>query len=210
MAAARTWSPRARAALPGSGYDRFVKVARRALPIAAALLAAVCIGWPLTQAQEFSFLLAKDRVGDADDRLRVERAVYRGEDRKGQTFTITAANAVQRTSATPVVELNRISALLDTPDGPSRAVAERGRYDLERERIYVDGPVKFAEGTETRLQTRDVVVDLPTRTVASGGAVDGQVPLGRFIAGRISADVRGRVVVLDKGASLHIVQRGGR
>ena len=43
--------------------------------------------------------------------------------------------------------------------------------------------------------------------MTSSGAVTGQMPLGSFEAGRLRADVDGRSVVLDRGASLRIVQR---
>ena len=46
------------------------------------VLAAIII-WPLTKVSEFSFLLAKDKVGMAAERLRIDNAVYRGETERG-------------------------------------------------------------------------------------------------------------------------------
>ena len=205
-----TLGDRAHAARPGGGYDRFVGVAKAVLPVAALAVLAACLIWPLTATQDFSFLVAKDNVGNAGERLRIDRAVYRGADGKGQSFEISAASAVQRTSATPVVELRDIAAQLVTADGPARVSAPFGRYDMTREVIEIAGVVRFDGGDGTMLETRDVSVDLPTRRVRSGGPVTGRVPLGSFRAGRINADVRGRIVVLDGGASLRIVQRRGR
>jgi len=56
------------------------------------------------------------------------------------------------------------------------------------------------------LETRDVMVDLKGRTLASAGPVSGQMRLGNFQAGRLSADLGERKVVLDGGARLKIVQ----
>ena len=208
--ASDTYTARQRSARPGSGFDRSMTVLKVVLPAAAAALGLTFLVLPLTASEEFSFLLSKDQVGSARERLLVERAVYRGEDSRGQRFMISAARAVQRNSATPVVELSGISAELAAKDGPSRAVADAGRYDMKREQIAMIGPVRFSAADGTRLETRDVTVDLASRTLASGGAVDGRVPLGSFRAGRLRADVRGRVVTLDGGASLHIARRNGR
>lgn len=198
---------RRRSALPGSTYDRLVTVLKVVLPLAALAILLMIVIWPLTASQEFSFILSKDRVATSRERLRLDRAVYRGEDRRGQPFVITADRAVQRTSATPVVELRGIRAEIQTRDGPAKVVADAGRYDLEAERLKIDGPVHFTSAAGYALSTRDVTVDLPTRTAVSGDAVDGRLPLGTFRAGRLRADVNGRTVVLDRGARLRIVQR---
>lgn len=204
---ARHLTPRQRSALPGSAYDRLVGVAKWALPLAAFAILAACLILPLTASQEFSFILAKDRVALAGERLRVSRALYRGEDRKGQAFTISATSAVQRRSDTPVVELNGIAATLAAKDGLIKATAETGRYDIERERITVEGPVRVDSPAGYLLETRDVAVDLPSRSVASDAGVSGRVPLGSFSAQRLRADINSRVVVLSGGARLRIVQR---
>lgn len=198
---------RRNAAPPGGAWDRLVAILKLALPAAAIAVFATCLIWPLTTQREFSFILSKDRVAEARERLRMDRAVYRGEDSKGQPFTIAAASAVQKTSDTPIVELRDISAELRTADGPARAAADVGRYDLEQERIDIVGPVTLESASGYRLDTRDVSVDLATRRVTSSGAVTGRMPLGSFEAGRLRADVDGRSVVLDRGASLRIVQR---
>ncbi len=198
---------RATAAPPGGSWDRLVAVLKLALPAAAVAVFATCVIWPLTSQQDFSFILSKDRVAAAKERMRMDRAVYRGEDSKGQPFTISAASAVQKTSDTPIVELRDIAAQLLTADGPARAAAGVGRYDLERERIDVVGPVSLESAAGYRLDTSDVSIDLAGRRVLGSGDVTGKMPLGTFSAGRLTADITGRSVVLDKGASLRIVQR---
>lgn len=198
---------RANAAPPGGSWDRTVATLKLALPAGAIAVLAACLIWPLTSQQEFSFILSKDRVAEAKERLRMDRAVYRGEDSKGQPFTISATSAVQKTSDTPIVELRDISAQLLTPHGPARAQADVGRYDLERERIDVVGPVELQSAAGYKLDTSDVSIDLATRKVLGSGKVVGKMPLGSFNAGRLRADVTGRSVILDQGARLRIVQR---
>jgi lipopolysaccharide export system protein LptC len=138
--------------------------------------------------------------------MRVEAARYRGQDDKGQPFFLTAASGVQRSSADPVVRLSELAARIELDDGPASLTAGRGRYDMQRERVAVDGPVVFTAADGYRITTRDVTVDLKSRTMASGGPVEGRMPLGTFSAGRLRASLPNRHVVLDGGARLKIVQ----
>ena len=85
---------RQQAALPGSGHDRLMGVLKLALPAAAVIVLLTIIIWPLTKVQEFSFLLAKDKVAMATERLRLDAAVYRGETARGEAFVISAGSAV--------------------------------------------------------------------------------------------------------------------
>lgn len=197
-------------AAPGSSHDRVIGIMRILLPSAIGALIAILAVAPLTVGRDISFVLAKDRVQVARERLRVSDAVYRGEDSKGQPFSIRAGSAVQKSSQDPVVQLSNLSAEILLQDGPATIGAQTGRYDMDSEKVYVDGPVHFQTRDGYQLDTRDVAVDLKTRQVESGGAVDGKMPLGNFSADRMTADLSSRTVVLDGRARLHIVQRNGR
>ena len=80
-------------AMPGSRWDRRVRLLKRVLPIAAGAIMVACLAWPLTARQEFSFVLSRDSVDKARERLRIEQPMYRGKDRRGRSFSITAARA---------------------------------------------------------------------------------------------------------------------
>jgi lipopolysaccharide export system protein LptC len=196
--------------MPGSSHDRLIGTLRVALPLAVVLLVVLLAFAPLTVGRDISFVLSKDRVQVAKERMRVSDALYRGEDSKGQPFQISAASAVQATSRDPVVRLQKLAARIALADGPATIVADRGRYDMDSETIAIDGPVRFRDAGDYRMQTRDVTVDLKTRRVASGGPVDGSMPLGTFAANRLEADLNTRVVVLKGDARLHIVQGRSR
>jgi lipopolysaccharide export system protein LptC len=116
---------------------------------------------------------------------------------------------VQASSRDPVVKLNDLSASITLAEGPAMLMAKAGRYDMDREIVSIDGPLVFQSADGYRLATRDVAVGLKSRRIASGGPVDGRMPLGTFSAGRISADLQARTVVLDGRARLHIVQGRG-
>jgi lipopolysaccharide export system protein LptC len=165
---------------------------------------------PLTIVGEMSFLLDKNRVEVAKERLRVTEALYRGEDSRGRSFALRAGSAVQATSSEPVVRLSDLSASLSMTDGPALLRADRARYNMDEEKVAVDGPVTYQSADGYRLVTRDVNVDLTTRRLASQGPVEGRMPLGTFSAARLSADLPDRVVRLEGRARLHIVQGAAR
>lgn len=202
----RILTPRQVAALPGANYDRLVSTAKWLLPSLAGLVGGALLAWPVMGGHDFSFVLAKDRVAIATERLKITRAVYRGEDRRGQPFVISAGSAVQQTSRDPVVRLNDLTARLEMRDGPALIAAKAGRYDMQSETVDVDGPVALRAAGGYSLNTRDVRIDIATRAAHSDGPVDGEMPLGSFSADRIVANVAERTVTLDGRARLHIVQ----
>lgn len=196
--------------MPGAGYDRLVHAAKWLLPALAGVVGCAMLAWPVMGGHDFSFVLSKDRVAIASERLKITQAVYRGEDTKGQPFIITAGSAIQQTSKDPVVKLRDLAARIRLEDGPAYIVAKSGLYDMQSETVDVEGPVAFRAAGGYALNTRDVRIDLAERTAKSGGPVDGRMPLGSFSANRIAADITKRTVTLDGGARLHIVQDKAR
>ncbi len=199
-------TPRQRWALPKGRHDFVVRAMRILLPACIAALAIGLVAAPLLRRAEVSFVLAKDNVAIAKERMRVTKALYRGEDSKGQPFSISAGSAVQVNSKDPVVRLKELRAQIQLKDGPATFDANAGRYDMDREVVNIDGPVRFSAASGYRLNTENVAIGLKARRMASGGPVSGQMPLGTFGAGRIIADLAERNVVLDGRAHLHIVQ----
>ena len=207
-AAIRT--PRQRWARPGGTHDGVVKILRIILPATVGILGAILTLAPLSKRSDISFVLAKDSVAMARERMRVTAATYRGEDGKGQMFNISAGSAVQLTSRDPVVRMNDLAAQIQMADGPAKIVADAGRYDMDKQIVNVDGPVRFTAADGYSLQTRDVVIGLQSRKIASGGPVDGSMPLGTFSANQMRADLGARTVTLDGRARLRIVQGRGK
>jgi lipopolysaccharide export system protein LptC len=192
-------------AAPGSSHDRLIGTLRVLLPIAIGVLAAFLVMAPLTRSGDASFLLAKNNVAVAHERLRIERADYRGQDSKGRPFALIARSAIQKSSAEPVVRLNGLAAEMGLSDGPARIVANTGRYNMNSEQVALDGPITFRSAGGYALDTSNATVDLKTRTMHSQGAVNGSAPQGTFSADRMSADLEDRSVSLDGHARLRIV-----
>jgi lipopolysaccharide export system protein LptC len=193
-------------AVPGSRHDKLVRGAKIALPSAVGVLIAFLALAPLDKKGDVSFILDKNKAERAAERMRVETARYTGQDDKGQNFEIVAQSAVQQKSDVPIVDIVGIAARLGLAQGPVTIVAPNARYDLGRQEVAVDGPVRVNGPEQYRVETRGVRVDLKSRTMRSNGAVAGSMKLGQFQAGRMAVDLGERKMVLDGGARLKIVQ----
>lgn len=191
---------------PGSRHDKAVRLAKLVLPamvVALILLLAVA---PFGKKGDVSFILDKNKVAEAEERMRVEVARYSGEDNQGRPFAITATRAIQQSSELPVVVIEGMAARLDLANGPLSIVADHGRYDLDAHMVLVDGPVRVVGPDGYRLETSDVTVDLTTRTLTSAGRAEGAMRLGQFSAGHLTADLGARQIALTGGARLKITQ----
>lgn len=197
-------------ARPGGSHDRLIRRLGVLLPSAIGALAAWLVIAPLAMRSEVSFVLAKDKVEVAKERMRVAEAVYRGQDARGRPFSLHAGSAVQATSRIPIVRLADLSARLAMADGPAVLRAPRAGYDMDAKMVRVDGPLLFESADGYRLATRDVNVDLEARTLAGQSRIDGRMPLGTFSGDRMHADLESRTVVLEGNARLHIVQGAAR
>ncbi len=197
-------------AAPGGMHDLVVRFLKVALPASIGVLMAFLALAPLNRGQDISFILDKNKVELTKERLRVSQARYRGQDDKGRPFTLDAASAVQVSSSDPVVDITGMEARIALEGGPAQLQADKGRYDMEQEQVNVIGPILFSAADGYRLETRDVSADLNKRTLESDGRVDGTMPLGRFSADKLEADLQSRNVKLTGRARLHIVQGGLR
>jgi lipopolysaccharide export system protein LptC len=200
LAAKRHW------AIPGSRHDGVVRLTKLVLPILIIGLLIVLAIAPFDKRDDASFILDKNKVDAAQERMRVEAARYTGTDDKGQKFSINADRAIQPTSDRPIVDIEGMRAMLALERGPLSIVALNGRYNLDEQKITIDGPVRVAGPDGYRLETRDVGVDLKRRNLASRGRVTGEMRLGRFEAGRMTADLDARTVVLTDKVRLNIRQ----
>ena len=197
-------------AVPGSSHDKLVRFAKIALPSAVGIVIAFLAMAPLDNRGEVSFVLDKNEVENAPERMRVEQARYVGEDNRGQKFLIVANRALQRTSEQPIVDIWGMLARFGLSQGPVTVAANQGRYNLDEQKVTVQGPVRVNGPEGEHLVTRDVTVDLKQNVMTSQGGVAGRMELGQFQAGRLRADLGSRKVVLDGRARLKIEQRAVR
>ena len=192
-------------AAPGSPLDRAVRVLAVALPAAVGAVVAAMLIAPLSPRGEVSFILDRNKVDVSEDRLRVDNAMYRGEDRRGRPFSLSAGEAVQASAAVPVVRLRDLTARLLLSEGPAVLDAPSGRYNIESQSVMIDGMLRFAAADGYRMSARGVSVNLPDRSLRGTGEIAGSVPAGTFRADGISADLDARTVTLEGNARLRMV-----
>lgn len=197
-------------AAPGGRHDRLVRILRVALPSIIGMLVALLVVSPFSNTQEMSFVLAKDEVNMAHERMRLSNAMYRGEDSRGRPFTLRGESAVQKSSAEPVIRFNNLSGEMLMANGPARLVAGQGHYNLETERVRVEGPLSYTGGDGFGLTANNVEFAMKTRQIESFGPVNGAMKVGTFRAAKLRADVDARIVRLEGGAHLRIDQNAIR
>lgn len=195
-------SQRQHFAAPGGSHDKLVRFLARALPMGVGVIAALMVITPLSPRGEVSFLLDRNKVAMIDQRLAVSNAMYRGQDDNGRPFSLTAGEAVQRSSNEGIVRMKDLMAQILLRDGPARISADSGAYDIEREVMSVDGQLRMSAADGYEFVASGVSVDLPSRRMTGEDGVEGAVPAGTFSADRIVADLDERRISLQGNARL--------
>jgi len=198
-------SQRQHFAAPGGRHDKLVGFLARALPMGVGVVAALMIITPLSPRGEVSFLLDRNAVSVIDERLSVDNAMYRGRDDTGRPFSITAGEAVQRSSQEGLVRMEDLMAQLLLSDGPARLTAPGGVYDIDEEVVSVDGSIELRTADGYTLTASGVSFDLQERMMRGENGVSGAVPAGTFSANQMSADVDARQLTLNGNARLTMV-----
>lgn len=191
-------------ATPGGSHDKLVAFLARALPIGVGVMAALMIITPLSPRGEVSFLLDRNEVAMIDDRLSVDNAMYRGEDNSGRPFSLTAGDAVQRSSEEGVVRMNDLVARIALQEGPARIVAKAGAYDIEKEEVAVIGTLQMMAADGYAMTANGVTVDLENRVMRGSGGVEGSIPAGTFRGDNITVDIDARTITLNGNARLRM------
>lgn len=197
---------RQRAAAPGGKHDRVIRLLYGALPAGVGAVLAAMIIIPLFPRSEMSFLLDRNKVAITEDRLKVDSAMYRGDDDRGRPFTLTAGSAVQHSASDPIVHMRNLVARLQLTDGPGVVAAGSGTYDFNSDKVFLTGPVQFQTAGGYEMSTSAVTVDLKRRLATGTGGVSGQTPTGTFSAEQITANLSERTVALSGRAHLRMTQ----
>jgi len=198
-------SKRKHFAAPGGSHDRLVAFLARALPIGVGIVAALMVITPLSPRGEVSFLLDRNKVAMVDQRLSVDNAMYRGRDDAGRPFSITAGEAIQRSSEEGIVRMQDLNAQLLLPEGPARISAQGGAYSINQEEVDILGIVRLVAADGYVMTAEGVSLNLDSRTMAGTEGVSGSVPVGSFSAREVSADLSERTITLTGDAKLTMI-----
>ena len=191
-------------AAPGGSHDKLVRFLSRALPMGVGVVAALMVITPLSPRGEISFLLDRNEVAVITERLRVDNALYRGQDSQGRPFSLTAGEAVQKSSAEGIVRMDDLVARMLMADGPARVEASGGQYDINAEVVSVTGTMRMEAADGYRMSASGVSLDLKDKTLKGAGGVEGAIPAGTFRADRLDADLTKRRITLSGDARLRM------
>lgn len=191
-------------AAPGGSHDRLVGFLAKALPMGVGVIAALMVITPLSPRGEISFLLDRNEVAVINERLRVDNALYRGQDAEGRPFSLTAGEAVQRSSVEGIVRMDELVARMLLSEGPARVEAPGGQYDIDEEIVAVNGSMRMVAADGYRMRASGVSLDLNNKTLEGAGGVEGAIPAGTFRANRLDADLSERTITLSGNARLRM------
>ena len=194
-------SKRQHFAAPGGSFDKLIGFLRVALPAGVGALAAILVISPATERNEFSFLLDRYTIEQAPERLKVEAALYRGQDKDGFPFTLRGESAVQKTSAVELIELTGLLASFALNGKPAEVSAQRGAFDMTTNIVRVLGPMQFSSDSGYALTANDVAIDMDGKTLTSTGRVDGSDRKSALSAGAATGDWDAQQFGLSGGVS---------
>ena len=182
--------------LPGSLHDYIIRFLRIIFPMIIVAMIIFLIISPLLNKDEFSFVLNKDQVDISTERLRVTDALYRGEDSEGRPFSIKAGSAVQKSSDTPVLDMEDFIGRIILNSGPAILSGQRGSYNLENEVMRVNGPLNYESQAGNEFTASNVEINMRDQSFKSFDRASGKTKFGTFNANRLNGTLGGRNISL--------------
>jgi len=175
--------------------SRRIHFFRRALPVAIGVLVIGVVGWVVARTVMADMA---DRAAQQSD-IRMTNPRFYGQDARGQSFVLGAAEAIQDRQRSTLVQLIRPTLRLNaTGERPTEVSALNGVYDEQTQAISLSGEVTVVDGgSGFRFQTGQALVDTETGVISGQGAVQGRGPLGTIDASSYAIYDQGARVVFE-------------
>lgn len=182
--------------------SRRVQLYRRLLPILIVVLAGGALTWTVFR----TVMSGVEREASQSKEIRLDNAMFHGQDAQGRSFIIGAQGAV-RDPATghfrlvgPALRLNLGGTKV------TELTADGGVYDQERRTVTIGPNVRISDGgSGFTLTTPEAVVDTATGIVTGDKGVQGRGPLGTISATSYAIHEQGQRVVF-RGSGENKVQ----
>lgn len=177
--------------------SRRVHLMRRVLPVAIVVLAGGTLSWIVLR----SVMSDVERKAGSSNEIRLDAAMFHGQDAEGRSFVIGAESAIRdpetgRFRLTgPALRLNLGGRKVTTLS------ADGGVYDQTARTVTIGPNVRISDGgSGFTLVTPEAVVDTATGVVTGNKGVQGSGPLGTINASSYVIQEQGeRVVFLGAG-----------
>ncbi|MFZ4124789.1 MAG: LPS export ABC transporter periplasmic protein LptC [Rickettsiales bacterium] len=166
-------------------YTRFVLFSKWFLAVFALAVIAFLIGWPLltrdTSGMRVSFVVTENKDGSHAVSPMMSNPRYQGVDKKGQKYTVTALQGVQRTPV--IIDLEKVQADMFMRDESWLSLtADRAEFHDDTKLLYLLGNVTMFHDGGYSFLTERAVIDTNTSQAAGDKAVTGQGPMGNLLA----------------------------
>lgn len=175
--------------------SRLIHFFRRALPVVLGVLVLGTISWVVVRTVMADMA---DQAAQRSD-VRMTNPRFYGQDARGQSFVLAAAEAVQDRRRSTLVRLTRPALRLNaTGERPTEVTALNGVYDERAHRISLSGDVRVVDGgTSFRLQTGQAIIDTRTGVISGRSAIHGRGPLGTVDASSYAIYDQGARIVFE-------------
>jgi lipopolysaccharide export system protein LptC len=175
--------------------SRFVGLMKVVLPLAAVALAGVVIAWPQF-VKKAGFMITVANMEVEDGGVAMHNARYRGTDRHGQPFYVTAEAATQQADSDKQVLLDKVMADISRSGGEWFNVsADSGVFNPKANQLLLLGNVGVYSDRGYELHGNSAELDIKAGMVTSDEKVWGHGPLGSIRAGNMQVFDKGQRVV---------------
>jgi lipopolysaccharide export system protein LptC len=161
-------------------YSRFVFLAKRILPAAAATLLLLVAAWPHIQEtiERLHFTLPRLDLREAQD-LRMVNARYSGIDRQNRPFVVTADVARQNPNADDLISLEGPKGDLTTLNGSwFELTSYTGVYQPQGQLLDLFGNVQLFQDKGNEFRTDIAHISMADGTAQGDEPIEGQGPFG--------------------------------
>lgn len=172
--------------------SRRVQIYRRLLPILILLLAGGALTWTVFR----TVMSGVEREASQSREIRLDNAMFHGQDAQGRSFVIGAQGAVRDPQTGhfrlvgPALKLNLGGTKV------TELTADAGVYDQEARTVTIGPNVRISDGgSGFVLTTPEAVVDTATGVVTGDKGVQGRGPLGTLSASSYAIYEQGQRVV---------------
>ena len=170
-------------------YGTFVKVMKRALPLAAVALALAVVVYALQPREKGRVALTFERMGKIENDLAMIRPRLTGTDNEGLPFVVTAESATPENAAGDTVRLDQVKAEMLLKDGTSvHLTAAKGLVDSKAGRLDVSGGIRFSADGGYSAETISATADLKSGTVRGDLPVIAVASFGHLTANSFTFD----------------------
>ncbi|MGQ0741680.1 MAG: LPS export ABC transporter periplasmic protein LptC [Alphaproteobacteria bacterium] len=165
-------------------YTRFVRIMKRALPIAAAGIGAVLLVFALRPNEVSRFAMQIGEGAKLEFDLGMAKPRLTGTDQSGQPFTVTAESARQASDSNRAM-LKKVEADITLKDGTwINLVSDAGVVDPDARTLDLAGNISLFSDSGYEAHTPTASVNLKTGIVRGDRQVQVQGPLGTLTADR--------------------------